>query len=71
MNTNWGAINNRHNHSKPENDGGQLSSQNGIEAQRETPSQRTEMKVNNLVLGLPTNWRLTQPPPATMSLDFM
>ena len=63
INTGSGNIKSRHNHSPSENVGGQLSSQKGAEAQTQTPSQTKERKANNRVLGLPTDWRLTQPPP--------
>jgi hypothetical protein len=56
MNTGSGNIKRMHNHSTAENNGGQLSSQNGIEAMSKTATQTTESIVNTRALGLPTNW---------------
>ena len=65
MNKGCGTINKPHNHSKAKKDLGHPS-QNGNEAQSETPSQMTDRKPKNRALGLPTVCFMTQPPPWTM-----
>jgi len=51
--TGSGNINKMHSHSGFENDGGQLSNQNGSETAMQTPSQAIERIANKRVLGLP------------------
>ncbi len=61
-NTGCGASNALQSHSIQPNVWGQPS-QNGNEAQMETANQMSERKPKNRVRGLPTVWRVSQPPP--------